>query len=171
MNINMNEDQQTEKEDNQEKNPFYSFIDKKLYKITISINVLIVVILTIGIAGVYFFNEGKKEQRIESIGGWYEGLGKMICETNKNCEKYVDSKLKDTFIENTFIREEEINIENLQEQFSKELSMIDIFQFNQKDINQWINKCAEHPDIKTATAIRYCAITMTLLDDNLDKQI
>ncbi len=168
---------QDEKKPVEEHNPFYSLIDKGnksfllgLSKINIMIIAIIFIILTVGMVGVYFFNEDNKEKRISKIGEWYVGLGSMICETNKECEVYIDSTVKDSFIENSFIPPEKIDIEELKKQFSEELLSIKNFNANKEELNVWIDKCIKHPDINTATAIRYCALLMMLLDENIDKQ-
>ena len=166
-----------EKEKTEDNNPFYSLVDKGQIpfmsgksKSNIAGILIIILVLTIGIIGVYFFNEGNKEKRIENIGEWYIGLGEMLCEDNKECVKYIDTKFKDAFIENSFIPQEKIEIDELKDQFTQELKSITGISFKEKDIHLWIDKCQKHPDIQTGTAIRYCTLSMMLLDQHLDSQ-
>ena len=164
---------------NDENNPFYSFIDKSinkesqtsilgLSKINLVAVVIILIILTLGITGVYFFNKGVKEKRISDIGDWYEGLGQMICENDEECTSYFDSTVKDAFIENNFIPSEKIDTKELKKQFQEELQVFENITFDANNINVWVDKCSKHPDIQTGIAIRHCAFSMMLLDQHFN---
>ena len=167
-----------EKQSSSEKfryNPFYSLLNKEqksflfgISKGNVIIIAVIILILILGMTATYFVNQGRKEKRVENIGIWYEDVGTMICEDKKDCVQFFDTTVKDRFIENNFIPPEKIDLDELKTQLKKELRVFDSLDFtsqlDERTLNKWVDKCAQHPDIQTGIAIRQCALNMMFLD-------